>query len=384
MITETVYDACGCSPLGKTKQVSMPHASGATAVWTTYSYDALGRTLSVTEPDGSAKNYQYSANTVKVTDEAGKWKKYTMDGFGNLTQVQEPDPAVGPGLSISNYTFVSEQRVTLTQSNVTYSASLVNSGAALSSMTAVLSGVPNGVQIVAGQDSLSFAAVPANGQATSTNTFTINVDRTVSINLSQLRWQFQVSPQAGYYTNYSYDMLNHLTGVNMPRPTGTQTRTFNYGNPPGAFLLSATNPENGTVTYTYNATGTLASKTDAKNQQAQYSYDSYNRVTQIRHYPGAGSEDTCQRVNLGYDANTLDSSFTNLYGRLAWRQYNVCGVTAAGQFVPPAFYDMFGYTTAGQVARKRLVSVRTIAATSQGSSPTTLSGALDGLWSYDH
>ena len=68
----------------------------------------------------------------------------------------------------------------------------------------------------------------------------------------------------------------------MPRPSGTQTRTFNYGNPAGAQLLSATNPENGTVTYTYNSDKTLATKTDAKNQQVQYSYDSYKRVTQIR------------------------------------------------------------------------------------------------------
>jgi YD repeat-containing protein len=55
----------------------------------------------------------------------------------------------------------------------------------------------------------------------------------------------------------------------MPRPTGTQTRTFNYNNT--AYLQSATNPENGTVTYTYNSfTNKLATKTDAKGQQVQY------------------------------------------------------------------------------------------------------------------
>src|SRR5947209_864210 len=78
-----------------------------------------------------------------------------------------------------------------------------------------------------------------------------------------------------YTTTYAYDMLDHLTTVTMPRPSGTQTRTFNYGNPPGAFLLSATNPENGTVTYTYGSGGTLATKTDARNQQIRYTYDSY-------------------------------------------------------------------------------------------------------------
>lgn len=74
--------------------------------------------------------------------------------------------------------------------------------------------------------------------------------------------------------------LGHLTSVSMPRPTGTQTRTFNYGT--GAQLLSATNPENGTVTYTYNSDKTLAQKVDAKGQRIQYSYDSYKRITQVR------------------------------------------------------------------------------------------------------
>jgi hypothetical protein len=42
-----------------------------------------------------------------------------------------------------------------------------------------------------------------------------------------------------------------------------------------------------------------ASKTDAKNQQVQYSYDSYQRVTQARRYPvSGGAEDQCQRTNF--------------------------------------------------------------------------------------
>ena len=51
---------------------------------------------------------------------------------------------------------------------------------------------------------------------------------------------------ADYVTSYTYDLLGHLTGVNMPRPTGTQTRSFVYS---GNYLTSATNSENGTVTY---------------------------------------------------------------------------------------------------------------------------------------
>jgi YD repeat-containing protein len=96
-VTETEYDACACSATGKVKRVSMPRAPGGTGVWTNYTYDEMGRTTRVTNPDNTYKEYEYVANTVKVWDEARKWKKYTMDVFGNLVQVEEPKPAADTG-----------------------------------------------------------------------------------------------------------------------------------------------------------------------------------------------------------------------------------------------------------------------------------------------
>jgi YD repeat-containing protein len=148
--------------------------------------------MKVIAPDlASATTYSYVANTVTVTDPAGKWKTFTMDAFGNLTTVVEPD------------------------------ASQTN----------------------------------ASNQAT---------------------------------TTYTYDALNHLIGVSMPRqmPGGnvvTQTSTFNYlvGNTITAYLQSATNPENGTVSYSYNSDGTMATKLDAKGQALTYAYDGYGRVLTV-------------------------------------------------------------------------------------------------------
>ena len=80
--TESEYAPCGCSPLGKLKRTSLPHAPNAAIMWTTYVFDGLGRTISVTAPDGSATTYEYIANTVKATDEAGKWKKYGWTDSG--------------------------------------------------------------------------------------------------------------------------------------------------------------------------------------------------------------------------------------------------------------------------------------------------------------
>ncbi len=59
------------SPLGKLYRQSQPYAPGGSDAWTTYTYDASGRTLSVALPDNSTTSYQYQGNTVKVTDPAG-------------------------------------------------------------------------------------------------------------------------------------------------------------------------------------------------------------------------------------------------------------------------------------------------------------------------
>ena len=47
--------------------------------------------------------------------------------------------------------------------------------------------------------------------------------------------------------------------------------------------MSETQPETGTTSYVYNANGTLASKTDAKNQTLNFVYDNYKRVTEVRY-----------------------------------------------------------------------------------------------------
>ena len=156
----TNYMACGCSPLGKVNQVSMPYAPGGTALYATYAFDARGRTQSITAADGSAvTTYSYAGNNVTVTDPAGKWKTFTSDGMGNLTMVTEYDP----------------------------------------------------------------------GQAGS---------------------------GANVTTAYTYDALNHLHEADMTRQlmgnaSVTQKRIFNY-DPTTQLLTSAINPENGTITYTYN------------------------------------------------------------------------------------------------------------------------------------
>ena len=200
---QTQYAPCACSPLLKLWRTSLPYnPNSGSPVWTTYTYDASGRTIAVTAPDGnSTTNYTYAGNSTTVTDPAGKWKTQTKDSFGNLTLVTEPNPAGG----------------------------------------------------------------------------------------------------ANFTTSYTYSPLNQLVSVSMPRNGTTQTRTFTYN---GQDLTSAANPENGTVSFTYDAAHRVLTRTDAKNQQTLYTYNSLGQVTQVTHGTLSGgtfTPDTTSGVTYSYD-----------------------------------------------------------------------------------
>jgi len=57
-VVTTVYAPCACSPLAKIQSVSQPYAPGGTVYSTVYTYDGIGRTLSVRQA-GRGEHYDY-------------------------------------------------------------------------------------------------------------------------------------------------------------------------------------------------------------------------------------------------------------------------------------------------------------------------------------
>jgi RHS repeat-associated protein len=248
---ETVYEPCACSPVGKVKKVSLPYAPGGTVLWTEYTYDGLGRTLSVIQPNGAGTTaYLYEGNTVKVTSPSGKWKKYEMDGLGRLVKVFEPRPGGGT-----------------------------------------------------------------------------------------------------YETSYLYNAAGKLKQVVMPRDGVTQNRYFNYDATAGTRLLSAQNPENGSVSYSYNSDGTLNFKTDAKGIKTEYSYDQHQRVSQMRKLPNGSTENRCERVDYFYDENGGFNSGRLTRMRWGWDASNAA-CTDAGTGFGIGFEEVYSYNAAGRTATK--------------------------------
>ena len=96
-------------------------------------------------------------------------------------------------------------------------------------------------------------------------------------------------------TNYGYDVLGDLTSVYKCSANGCgsgQSRTFAYDSL--ARMTQSTNPESGTVTYSYvgsSPQSTLQSRTDARasNPKTTYTYDALNRLKSVTYADGTPS-----------------------------------------------------------------------------------------------
>src|SRR5580704_6195732 len=143
-------------------------------------------------------------------------------------------------------------------------------------------------------------------------------------------------------TSYTYNAVKQLLTVSMPRSSGTQTRSFQWT---GSDMTSATNPENGTVTYTYDGAHRVLSRTDAKGQKTQYSYDTYGRKTMVKHYNSSQVEQTSQRVTYTYDVDWTGFSGYGGYplGRLGAVQFSNETPGSLEQFTYTYSYSQGGH-----------------------------------------
>ncbi len=186
-----------------------------------------------------------------------------------------------------------------------------------------------------------------------------------------------IEPRPGggtYSTTYTYNAAGKVLTVTMPRDGVTQTRTFVYDTATSTRLLSATNPENGTVTYTYNPDGTTSTKTDAKGIRTEFSYDAYKRVLQMRKLTQVSSvwtEERCQRTDYFYDEGGGTSNGRLTRVRWNWQENGLPCTTGGG------FEERYGYNAAGRILSKALLLSKRI------NGVTTFPAQLIANWTYN-
>ena len=134
----------------------------------------------------------------------------------------------------------------------------------------------------------------------------------------------QTSPVTGYWTKYSYDILNHVIGVTQnAQSTGSQqTRTYAYDDL--GRMTSEANPESGTTTYTFDSDttcgtykGDLVKKVDAVGNVICYKYDTLHRLTNTFVSSGPYGSSTPYKYFV-YDAATVNGvAMANTKTRIA-------------------------------------------------------------------
>jgi len=164
------------------------------------------------------------------------------------------------------------------------------------------------------------------------------------------------SPPIGFWTKYSYDVLGHITGVtqNAQAASGSQqTRTYTFDMI--GRLTSETNPETGTVSYTYDtadstcgsntSAGDLVEKKDAMGNYTCFKYDGLHRVTQITYPSGTYASVTLTKCFV-YDSATVNgNAMANAETRLA-EAYTTSASSCPGT---KTVDEGFSYSARGEV-----------------------------------
>jgi RHS repeat-associated protein len=345
---------------------------------TQYSYDGLGRTTKVTQPDGNLVQTSFTANCRTVTDEAGKQRYSCNDGLGRLAQVNEPGPTGTPGTpgsgtvtfsSNSSYlsrticpsscfTVYNAGYVYVTLNGVTHGYSYSGAGsvsAQLSAMASTIasafnSDVPQLVSASATSSGITFTAV---GGGTSTN-YSLSYSCTYSTTYfsgcgfsasgpTALTGGTNGTPgglQAPFTTLYIYDALGNLKCVEQHgTASGTgctsspsldasspwRVRRFSYD--ALSRLTSATNPEvgnNGTfyaINYYYTAAnGSLCS--GEPGFVCRKTYTGRNLTTtysydNLNRVTGKSYSDSTPAATYCYDGQNVSpcAAFTGTFGK---------------------------------------------------------------------
>jgi RHS repeat-associated protein len=231
--TDITYDG-----LGRVWKVSNPYRSTSDPTYglTTYAYDALGRTTSVTYPDGNVATTSYSGNSSTVTDAAGKTRTLVSDALGRVNSVTE-NPG---GLNYStSYTYNAlDNLTTVTQGSQTRTfvydslSRLTSASNPESGLTSYTYPTASGSGICSGDPSSPCTRTDARGITT---TYTYNDP------LSRLTGKsYNDNPQTPS-VSFSYDEstvhLGSWTSPTLANPIGRLTHTTTMS---GSTLLTAT------------------------------------------------------------------------------------------------------------------------------------------------
>ncbi|MBY0506726.1 MAG: RHS repeat-associated core domain-containing protein [Bryobacteraceae bacterium] len=340
------YD-CNTGVVTSETDVNNSDANGT--VTTSRGYDAFGRPLVVTAPDGSRTEWFYQDGNYRTAEyrdvsTAADKRNTTIrhfDDLGRLFLQQTSSTATIPGLTNATEGILVDQlyeppcRVPNANCDtfryeavsIPYRVNGPDPRGWTRTKIDALSR-PVEVQYFTGETK----PFPWAGNVTSTGTETMayNADQTITTDAAGRQRISEVDgfgrlirvvedPNGlNYSTSYEYDVLDNLTRV----VQGNRIRDFEYTSL--SRLRSTTQPETGSIFYTYDNNGNLLTKSDGRGTMSISGYDALNRMLS-KSWTVANTP----AVQYSYDNCTQGK------GRL-------CGATAVGVSTSSFEYDTLG------------------------------------------
>ena len=249
--TVDAYNAAGkplhiTDPNGLVIQLSYDAMNRLTAAQvgaetTQYQYDPVGDLTQVTRPDGSTVAYSYDAahRLIGIALADGSHVAYTLDAAGDITREQIFDGAGNP---------------TYTHSRV-YDA------------------LGRLVQDIGAYNQTTADTRDAHDNLTGQNGPRTDISDVTSYQYDPLNRLIALTQANGGVDKMAYDALNHLTQVTDPDNQVTQYVPDAWGD-----ALKTISADTGTTTRTFDAAGNLITATDAMGQVTTYAYDALDRV----------------------------------------------------------------------------------------------------------
>ena len=333
---------------------------------TTTTYDALGRVNLVVDGAGNRAqkayrfgngvSYELSSNayqTTALTDPTVGWTLMTRDSMGRVTTVQSyagKNAPVAPTIPPSYAT---------------------NPPFAQTPPPAWGSGTP--VASLTGTAAAAYNVSTAGCPGPTTNV-TDEASNTHVNCYDGFRRMTAVTEPNGTVTNYAYDLLNNLIGVNVagqpnstcsfPGVSAGQTRCFQYSSL--SRLISAVNPESGKVSYAYDANGNVKTQTDAQGIVTTIGYDALNRIKSKSYtVPSSSTSAATSAVTYSYDFDASGnfkgtlSSVSNAVSTTSYTHDGFGRVTSSTQSNVPGAFG-YAYSLTDQLTKLTYPSGRVV------------------------
>lgn len=356
----TAYTYYNCNTGGACGQLhTVTNALGHVTTFNTY--DANGRPLTITDPNGLASTLTYSPRGwIKTVTVGGETTSYDYWPTGLLKRIDKPsgqrlDYAYDAAHRLTDITDELGHRIryTLNAMGKPTTIEVFDQASTRVALHTRQYNVLNRLwKDIGASNQTTVYDYDANGNLTTVTDPLNRVTTNAHDALDRLK---QVTNTANGLTRYGFNALDQLISVTDPRNLQTQYTVDALDN-----TTQLQSPDTGGTVNTHDEAGNLKSRRDAKNQTTYFQYDALNRLTQLTRADGGS-------IIYSYDqgSNGLGrlTGMTDEAGGTAWA-YDVQGRVLAKSVVfignSTAFTTRWAYDAAGRVQSQTFPSGKVI------------------------